>query len=95
MSQKPIKQPWEPVEYTEAEAMAIKAFASGTANEGQQRLAYDWIVGVVCRVNDMSYFPGGLEAQRATDFAEGRRFAGSQIRKMLAIDVTSRSKEAA
>jgi hypothetical protein len=81
-----------PVPYDEAVVMAIRSFASGTANEGQQRTAYEWIVGIAAGVNEMTFHPGGPEGDRASAFAEGRRFVGNQIRKMLSAEVLDRVK---
>jgi hypothetical protein len=92
MAEKPIPAPWMPVPYDEATVMAIRSFASGTANAGQQQAAYDWIVGIAAGVNEMTFHPGGPEGDRATVFAEGRRFVGNQIRKMLSPDVLDRVK---
>lgn len=92
MAQKPILEPWMPVAYDEATVMAIRSFASGTANAGQQQAAYDWIVGIASGVNEMTFHPGGQEGDRASAFAEGRRFVGNQIRKMLSADVLDRVK---
>lgn len=33
----------------------------------------------LCRVNAMSFAAGGEDGRRATDFAEGMRFAGKQM----------------
>lgn len=75
--------PHRPAEYDEAVIMAVRAFADGKANDGQQKTVWNWILHDVCQVDGMSYRAGGLEGQRATDFAEGKRFVANQIRKML------------
>lgn len=75
--------PHRPAEYDEAVIMAVRAFADGKANDGQQKTVWNWILHDVCQVDGMSYRAGGLDGQRATDFAEGKRFVANQIRKML------------
>jgi hypothetical protein len=54
-------------------AMALKALDAGKANEGQQRVALDWIMFEACGIRKVSYQQGDAVA---TAFAEGRRFAG-------------------
>ena len=73
--------PWHPASYEKADTAAVKALAAGNANEGQQKRALDWIINTVCGTYDLSFRPGGLEGDRATAFAEGRKFVGQQIVK--------------
>ena len=80
--------PWMPAPYDEATTGAIKALAAGNANEGQQRRALDWIINVVCGTYDLSWRPG-YEGDRATSFAEGRRFVGLQLVKQLKLTTSS------
>lgn len=75
--------PHRPAEYDESIIMAVRAFAAGVANDGQQKVVWDWLLHTVCQVEGMSYRPGGIEGQRATDFAEGKRYVANQLRKML------------
>jgi hypothetical protein len=75
-----------PAPYEETEVHAIRACIAGTANDGQQKLAMDWIIRKASNAYDVSYRPGdGL----ATAFAEGRRFVGLQIIKLLQPEVTA------
>jgi hypothetical protein len=76
-------EPWTPPEYDDLTVIAIKAVANGTASDDQQRRAMRFIVEQVCATYDLSFRPGGLEGARATDFAEGRRFTGTQIVKLI------------
>ena len=69
-----------PAWYDKNTVIAIRALAAGVASEGQQKAALDWIINHAARLYDMSYRPGDAHA---TAFAEGRRFAGSQVVKML------------
>lgn len=69
-----------PAPYTEPDTMAIKALATGTASEGQQRRALDWIINTLCGTYDLSYRP---DSERNTAFAEGKRFVGLQLIKQI------------
>lgn len=76
--------PWFPAKYELADARAIKNLAAGTASSEQQQRALKWIIENVAAYYDLSYFP---TSDRDTSFAEGKRFVGSQIVKMLKIDL--------
>lgn len=84
-----------PAHYTMDVLTAIRACIAGSANEGQQKLAMDWIITKASNLYDMSYRP---QDSGATSFHEGRRFVGSQIVKMLrpetlqALEASSRTK---
>lgn len=97
--EKPAKRPqprllqarpaWLPPDYLPADATAIKALAAGTADPDQQKRALRWIIESAAGTYDLSYRPGGEDGRRDSDFAEGRRFVGSQIVKMLKINVAA------
>ena len=76
------RQPWHPVPYEDGDIAALKALASGTANEGQQKRALEWILLDACAIRDVSFRPGA-DGDRTTAFAEGRRFVGLQIAKLM------------
>jgi hypothetical protein len=61
----------------------LRALATGTADEGQQKRAWDWIVYRASGYLDLSYRPLAQGGDRATTFAEGRRFVGGQMLKLL------------
>lgn len=71
--------PHAPAPYTAADMVAFKALAMGDADEAQQRRVLDWIT-VATGLKDVSYWPGDTHA---TAFAEGKRFVGLQVAKML------------
>jgi hypothetical protein len=71
---------WD-AQFARPEANAIRAVAAGTATPDQQRLAIAAIGQKACLIDEISYVPGGPDAERATIFAEGRRFVGIQIRR--------------
>lgn len=82
--------PWKPPDYTESQVVAMQALARGEANDGQQKMALDWIINECCRTYDMSYRPDNI---RDTDFAEGMRHVGNSIIKMVKIKVGALQKK--
>lgn len=75
-------RPWQMPRIEDGDIFALQALAKGIANEGQQRRAYDYIVRVLCETDRMTFWPGGEEGRRATDFAEGKRWIGVQLRRI-------------
>lgn len=82
--------PWMPPEYHLADVSALQALQRGEADPDQQKRALKYLIEAVCATYDLSYRPSST---RDTDFAEGRRFVGLQIVKLLKINI-SRLKEA-
>ena len=78
---------YAPPDYTTARAkdgvFAIQAQAVSKANEGQQKTALDFIINEICRTYDLSYRPEEKGGERETAFAEGRRFVGLEIVKII------------
>lgn len=81
---------WHPATYELVDASAMQALQRGDANPAQQKRALDWIIGQAARTYDMSYFS---ESDRDSAFAEGRRFVGNQIIKMLKLNTMKLSKK--
>lgn len=82
---KPKKDPWHPPDYDDETVLAFRAFHAGLTNKGQQQLVWSWLMyvtGAGDEFADMSYRPGP-NGDRDTVFAEGKRFPGLQMRKML------------
>lgn len=77
--------PWQlPVaEIPHDAVVAIKALADGAADQFQQRTAFAFIRDGLCEVEKMSFWPGGEDGRRATDFAEGKRWVGDQLRRIV------------
>ena len=93
---KPKSLPWEPVDYDDEVVYAVRAFWEGKALPHQQTLVREWLMyltGAGDGFADLSFRPGS-DGQRATDFAEGKRFVGLQIRKMLHPLVTPKPAKA-
>ena len=76
-------KPWAPAEYGRNEVVAIQALSDGVANDEQQRIALRWIIEEAGFAYQQSYFPGGEDGRRDTDFAEGRRFVANSIIKLI------------
>ena len=80
--------PWMPVTYKKADVAALQAMRRGEANADQQIRAMEFILDTICDRNGMSYRPGGLEGDRDTALAEGRRFVGNQIVKLTKLPLS-------
>jgi hypothetical protein len=74
------KQPWHPAAYEDQDIYAVQAWAAGKASEGQQKRAFEWVMFNLCGIREMSFDP---DSSRVTDFAEGKRWVGLQIGKLL------------
>lgn len=75
-----------PVAWEKPNASAIQALAAGTATEEQQKDALAFIIENICGTYDLSYRP---DSPYETAFAEGRRFAGLQIVKLLKVNLAA------
>lgn len=75
ISQAKARAPLVFAPWTLADAMALKAWAAGTADKDQQLRAFDWVVKKAGGIGAMSF---GATA-RDTDFNEGSRFVAAQI----------------
>lgn len=80
---KPRDPAWKPVDYSESDVLAMKALATGTANESQQKQAIDWLIRVAAGTYELSFRSDADGGERETAFAEGRRFVGLQVVKMV------------
>jgi hypothetical protein len=81
----------------DADIFALQAIANGTASSAQQQRAYDYVVRALCETNRMTFWPGGEDGKRATDFAEGKRWVGLQLRRIekMRPDLRNESTETA
>lgn len=77
----PLKStPWYPTEFEDMDYAAFKALATGTANEAQQLRCVETLLYKMTMVYDLSYRP---DSSRDTDFAEGKRFVGLELVKLI------------
>lgn len=88
----PASEPWKPADWTDADAQAIKAVASGAATPEQQIRAFKFFVNDLCDVYGLSFRPGAADGDRATAFAEGKRWPGLQAIKLLNINLNALRK---
>lgn len=77
---------WKPAKWELPDAYAIQALWRGDASKDMQQRALKWIMETVCCTYDLSYRPG--DSSRDTDFAEGKRYVGLQIRKMIVMNLS-------
>jgi hypothetical protein len=77
-------EPWRPPAWQPADAAALQALVRGDAAPEQQKRALAWIVNAACATYDLSFRP---DSERATSFAEGRRFVGLEIVKLMNLDL--------
>ena len=87
----PRREPWAAPQYDDFDTGSIKAVANGRASEHQQMHAMRLIVENIAGTYDQSFRPGALDGQRASDFAEGRRFVGLQLVKLINLDTGTKS----
>lgn len=63
---------------------AIKAVGKGEARPEQQIAALNFIIEAMAGTYDLSFRPDDRGGDRDTAFAEGRRFVGLQLRRVIA-----------
>ena len=88
-ARKPDPKPWLPAEWDLPDVVSMQACVEGTADEDQQKRAMKWIIEKASGVYEQSFYPGGEEGRRDTDFAEGRRYVGNAIVKLLHLNVSA------
>ena len=74
--------PWKPAAYGLEIATAFQSLMRGDCPAHLQQKVVKFILFDLCGVRDLSFRPGP-EGARETDFAEGKRFVGLQIGKLL------------
>jgi len=90
----PKKNPWIPPDHDEHVVYAVRALAEGIASDSQQKLVWRYLMyvtGASEEFADLSYRPDSEGGRRDTDFAEGKRFVGLMIRKLLRGEFTPKS----
>jgi len=78
--------PYIPPKWETHEAVAIQALYEGRAEPEQQKQALDMLINKLCATYDLSFRP---DSDRDTAFAEGRRFVGLELVKLLKINVAA------
>lgn len=79
----------QPPDYEPADAYAFQALARGDASPELQKRALRWLIEKAAASYDLSF---SHENHSLTDFAEGRRFVGLQVIKLLQIDTNKLSR---
>ena len=77
-------RPSSPSPWREADVAALQALYRGDATPFQQKHALEYIINTVAATYDLSY---RADSPRDTDFAEGKRFVGLQIVKLLKLNL--------
>lgn len=72
-----------PVGYEASDIEAVKALAKGEARPDQQVRALEWIIKTAAGTYEMSFRSDADGGERETAFAEGRRFVGLQLVKLI------------
>lgn len=80
---KPRAPAWIPATYEAEDVEALKALAAGSANDEQQQRALDWIIKSAAGTYELSFRSDADGGDRETGFAEGRRFVGLQLVKLV------------
>lgn len=74
--------PYLPAPYDKRIVLALQALNAGEASKDQQKAAITYIVETLSNYLDLSYRPDTHD----TAFAEGRRYVGAQIMKMMKLN---------
>lgn len=77
--------PLVPHPFDPADAAAFQALQRGTASPEQQKRALTWLVAC-SGYYDLSYRPGA-GGDRDTSFAEGKRWVGAQLVKLINVKI--------
>ena len=84
------KDPYLPPDYDENVIYAVRSFRQGVANEGQQKLLWDYLAylgGVGDEWQDLPYRPGN-DGDRDTVLALGKQFPIFNMRKLCRPEYT-------
>jgi hypothetical protein len=84
-----LELPYAPAEYEAQHVSAVQLLEKGECPEHLQKEFLRWLIEDVCRTYDMSYRVEPCD----TAFAEGRRFSGNQVIKMLKLDASKVRRE--
>jgi hypothetical protein len=83
MTTRGVPSPHLPTPATSDEVNAMKACFGRTASPDQAYMALAWIVHRACGLDDLAWFPGGVEGQRASDFAAGKRRPALEVKRLI------------
>lgn len=80
----PQPEPWKPIAWDPPDVACIQALSRGDASPDQQKRAITLIINRLASTYDMSYRPNNAND---TIFAEGKRYVGLQLVKMLHLNL--------
>lgn len=93
MTKRAPYQVWKSAPFTLADAKSLQALAQGIADEDQQKRALRWVVNNAGIINRSTYQPGGLDGERDSIFAQGRRFVGIQVMRLITTNLEELKKD--
>lgn len=81
-----VREPWATIEWADrlTEVGSLQGLMRGDAPADAQRKALDFIIHEIAATYDLSFTPGDTHA---TAFAEGRRWVGLQIVRLLKVNL--------
>jgi len=80
--------PWLPPDYDPADISALQALVKGTASPEQQQRALNWIIYKAADTYGFTY----RQNDRDHAFADGRKFVGQQLVKLLSLNAAKMVK---
>lgn len=76
------KQPLHDCHVTEAQVRCLQLLNEGKAQADEQKIALQAVFHI-CGINDLEFLPDEHGGERGTAFKGGKRFVGTQIRKLI------------
>jgi hypothetical protein len=77
---------WDPALLSEGEIAGIKAMAAN------QSVGFRALLEKICLVDQVSFAAGGEDGRRETDYAEGKRAVGINLRAIVGMALKPRSR---
>lgn len=85
--------PWNEVDVDKADVIALQMVAMGKGEAAHQRRVIEILVNKLADTYNLSFRSDKDGGERATAFAEGRRFVGLQLVKLLKANPSNYTKE--
>lgn len=86
MVSKVAPAPWTEPFLDKADVIAIQQVAAGVGDANHQKRTIDVLINKLADAYNLSFRPDKDGGERATAFAEGKRFVGLQLVKLLKIN---------
>lgn len=88
----PVQLPWLPVQlrpgFKKHHAAFVQAFARGDLDKEGQIQLFDFLINIHCGTYDLSFREDKDGGERATNFAEGKRFIGMELVKLSKLNLS-------